>query len=143
MIMSFPNSSSLSSAFLQRWEQRLQEQKRRTARSKSQNSGRSGQSGALKPQTKNTNPLISGPKKAIKTRNGQKEINPKKVWAWNSQKEGLSLHDKGHNLAWSACFINLELIDLKNYVIFYIDLFAALYCYKVCLSFQVTASHRA
>uniref|UniRef100_A0A8C5IRU7 Secreted frizzled-related protein 3 n=1 Tax=Junco hyemalis TaxID=40217 RepID=A0A8C5IRU7_JUNHY len=62
-----------------RWEQRLQEQKRRTARSKSQNSGRSGQSGALKPQTKNTNPLISGPKKAIKTRNGQKEINPKKV----------------------------------------------------------------
>ncbi|NXQ76759.1 SFRP4 protein, partial [Quiscalus mexicanus] len=62
-----------------RWEQRLQEQKRRTARSKSQNSGRSGQSGALKPQTKNTNPLISGPKKPIKTRNGQKEINPKKV----------------------------------------------------------------
>ncbi|NXN02384.1 SFRP4 protein, partial [Sylvia borin] len=62
-----------------RWEQRLQEQKRRTARSKNQNSGRSGQSGALKPQTKNTNPLISGSKKAIKTRNGQKEINPKKV----------------------------------------------------------------
>ncbi|NXC63817.1 SFRP4 protein, partial [Aleadryas rufinucha] len=62
-----------------RWEQRLQEQKRRTARSKSQNSGRSGQSGTLKPQTKNTNPLISGPKKAIKIRNGQKEINPKKV----------------------------------------------------------------
>ncbi|NXC92696.1 SFRP4 protein, partial [Certhia familiaris] len=62
-----------------RWEQRLQEQKRRTARSKNQNSGRSGQSGALKPQTKNTNPLISGPKKAIKIRNGQKEINPKKV----------------------------------------------------------------
>ncbi|NXO86245.1 SFRP4 protein, partial [Sitta europaea] len=62
-----------------RWEQRLQEQKRRTARSKNQNSGRSGQSGALKPQTKNTNPLISGPKKAIKVRNVQKEINPKKV----------------------------------------------------------------
>ncbi|XP_005041346.1 PREDICTED: secreted frizzled-related protein 4 isoform X2 [Ficedula albicollis] len=62
-----------------RWEQRLQEQKRRTARSKNQNSGRSGQSGALKPQTKNTNPLISGPKKAIKIRNVQKEINPKKV----------------------------------------------------------------
>ncbi|NWH88473.1 SFRP4 protein, partial [Aegithalos caudatus] len=62
-----------------RWEQRLQEQKRRTARSKNQNSGRSGQSGALKPQTKNTNPLISGPKKAVKIRNGQKEINPKKV----------------------------------------------------------------
>ncbi|NXR91508.1 SFRP4 protein, partial [Hypocryptadius cinnamomeus] len=62
-----------------RWEQRLQEQKRRTARSKNQNSGRSGQSGALKPQSKNTNPLISGPKKAIKIRNGQKEINPKKV----------------------------------------------------------------
>ncbi|NWY41803.1 SFRP4 protein, partial [Sylvia atricapilla] len=62
-----------------RWEQRLQEQKRRTARSKNQNSGRSGQSGALKPQTKNTNPLISGSKKAIKIRNGQKEINPKKV----------------------------------------------------------------
>ncbi|NXI19573.1 SFRP4 protein, partial [Irena cyanogastra] len=62
-----------------RWEQRLQEQKRRTARSKNQNSGRSGQSGAPKPQTKNTNPLISGPKKAVKIRNGQKEINPKKV----------------------------------------------------------------
>ncbi|NXH03218.1 SFRP4 protein, partial [Loxia leucoptera] len=62
-----------------RWEQRLQEQKRRTARSKNQNSGRSGQSGVLKPQTKNTSPLIGGPKKAIKIRNGQKEINPKKV----------------------------------------------------------------
>ncbi|NXQ43176.1 SFRP4 protein, partial [Catharus fuscescens] len=64
---------------LKRWEQRLQEQKRRTARSKNQNSGRSAQSGALKPQTKNTNPLISGPKKTVKIRNGQKEINPKKV----------------------------------------------------------------
>ncbi|XP_008632172.1 PREDICTED: secreted frizzled-related protein 4, partial [Corvus brachyrhynchos] len=62
-----------------RWEQRLQEQKRRTAPSKNQNSGRSGQSGALKPQPKNTSPLVSGPKKAIKIRNGQKEINPKKV----------------------------------------------------------------
>ncbi|NWI87193.1 SFRP4 protein, partial [Pitta sordida] len=62
-----------------RWEQRLQEQKRRTARSKNQNSGRSGQSGAMKPSTKNTSPLISGPKKATKIRNGQKEINPKKV----------------------------------------------------------------
>ncbi|NWY76926.1 SFRP4 protein, partial [Erithacus rubecula] len=62
-----------------RWEQRLQEQKRRTAHNKNQNSGRSGQSGALKPQTKNTNPLISGPKKAIKIRHVQKEINPKKV----------------------------------------------------------------
>ncbi|XP_056339159.1 secreted frizzled-related protein 4 [Oenanthe melanoleuca] len=62
-----------------RWEQRLQEQKRRTAHNKNQNSGRSGQSGALKLQTKNTNSLISGPKKAIKIRNVQKEINPKKV----------------------------------------------------------------
>ncbi|NXU86182.1 SFRP4 protein, partial [Xiphorhynchus elegans] len=62
-----------------RWEQRLQEQKRRTARSKNQNPGRSGQSGALKPSTKNTSPLITGPKKATKSRNGQKEINPKKV----------------------------------------------------------------
>ncbi|KAJ7412425.1 Secreted frizzled-related protein 4 [Pitangus sulphuratus] len=62
-----------------RWEQRLQEQKRRTARSKNQNSGRSGQTGALKPSTKNTSPLISGPKKATKIRHGQKEINPKKV----------------------------------------------------------------
>ncbi|NWU67147.1 SFRP4 protein, partial [Pterocles burchelli] len=62
-----------------RWEQRLQEQKQRTARSKNQNAGRSGRSGAPKPSTKNTNPLVSGPKKAIKTRNGQKEINAKKV----------------------------------------------------------------
>ncbi|NWT02637.1 SFRP4 protein, partial [Mionectes macconnelli] len=62
-----------------RWEQRLQEQKRRTTRSKNQNSGRSGQTGALKPSTKNTSPLISGPKKATKIRHGQKEINPKKV----------------------------------------------------------------
>uniref|UniRef100_A0A8C5X7M7 Secreted frizzled related protein 4 n=1 Tax=Malurus cyaneus samueli TaxID=2593467 RepID=A0A8C5X7M7_9PASS len=62
-----------------RWEQRLQEQKRRTARSKNQNSGRSGQSGALKLPSKNTNPLISGPKKAVKTRNSQREISPKKV----------------------------------------------------------------
>uniref|UniRef100_A0A663M7I8 Secreted frizzled related protein 4 n=1 Tax=Athene cunicularia TaxID=194338 RepID=A0A663M7I8_ATHCN len=62
-----------------RWEQRLQEQKLRTARSKNQNAGRSGRSGAPKPSTKNTNPLASGPKKAIKIRNGQKEINPKKV----------------------------------------------------------------
>ncbi|NXF70060.1 SFRP4 protein, partial [Ciccaba nigrolineata] len=62
-----------------RWEQRLQEQKLRTARSKNQNAGRSGRSGAPKPSTKNTNPLAGGPKKAIKIRNGQKEINPKKV----------------------------------------------------------------
>ncbi|XP_009271737.1 PREDICTED: secreted frizzled-related protein 4 [Aptenodytes forsteri] len=62
-----------------RWEQRLQEQKLRTARSKNQNAGRSGRSGAPKPSTKNTNPLVSGPKKAIKIRSGQKEINPKKV----------------------------------------------------------------
>ncbi|NXM78892.1 SFRP4 protein, partial [Serilophus lunatus] len=62
-----------------RWEQRLQEQKRRTARSKNQNSGRSGQSGVLKPASKNTSPLITGSKKAAKIRNGQKEINPKKV----------------------------------------------------------------
>ncbi|KFV67156.1 Secreted frizzled-related protein 4, partial [Dryobates pubescens] len=61
-----------------RWEQRLQEQKLRVARSKNQNAGRSGRSGAPK-TTKNTNPLVSGPKKAIKTRNGQREINPKKV----------------------------------------------------------------
>ncbi|XP_009635507.1 secreted frizzled-related protein 4 [Egretta garzetta] len=62
-----------------RWEQRLQEQKLRTARNKKQNAGRSGRSGAPKPSTKNTNPLVSGPKKAIKIRNGQKETNPKKV----------------------------------------------------------------
>ncbi|NXV52167.1 SFRP4 protein, partial [Uria aalge] len=62
-----------------RWEQRLQEQKLRTARSKNQNAGRSGRSGAPKPSTKNTNPLVSGPKKATKIRNGQKETNPKKV----------------------------------------------------------------
>ncbi|NXI70727.1 SFRP4 protein, partial [Anseranas semipalmata] len=62
-----------------RWEQRLQEQKLRMARSKNQNAGRSGRSGAPKPSTKNTNPLVSGPKKATKTRNGQKEANAKKV----------------------------------------------------------------
>ncbi|NXV22047.1 SFRP4 protein, partial [Cepphus grylle] len=62
-----------------RWEQRLQEQKLQTARSKNQNAGRSGRSGAPKPSTKNTNPLVGGPKKATKIRNGQKEINPKKV----------------------------------------------------------------
>ncbi|KAM8810400.1 secreted frizzled-related protein 4 [Eudromia elegans] len=62
-----------------RWEQRLQEQKQRTAHSKNQNTGRSGRSGASKPPAKNTNPLVSGPKKATKTRNGQKEMNPKKV----------------------------------------------------------------
>ncbi|NWH64125.1 SFRP4 protein, partial [Geococcyx californianus] len=62
-----------------RWEQRLQEQKLRTARSKNQNAGRSGQSGAPKPSTKNNNPLVSGPKKTIKIKNGQKEINPKNV----------------------------------------------------------------
>lgn len=62
-----------------RWEQRLQEQKLRMARSKNQNAGRSGRSGAPKPSTKNTNPLVSGPKKATKPRNGQKEANAKKV----------------------------------------------------------------
>ncbi|NWH16328.1 SFRP4 protein, partial [Grus americana] len=62
-----------------RWEQRLQEQKLRTARSKNQNAGRSGRSGAPNPSTKNTNLMVSGPKKATKIRNGQKEINPKKV----------------------------------------------------------------
>ncbi|NXJ78972.1 SFRP4 protein, partial [Trogon melanurus] len=62
-----------------RWEQRLQEQKLRTARSKNQSAGRSGRSGPPKPPTKTTNPLVSGPKKAAKTRNSQKEINPKKV----------------------------------------------------------------
>ncbi|XP_009869384.1 PREDICTED: secreted frizzled-related protein 4, partial [Apaloderma vittatum] len=62
-----------------RWEQRLQEQKLRTARSKNQNAGRSGRSGPPKPPAKTTNPLVSGPKKATKPRNGQKEINPKKV----------------------------------------------------------------
>lgn len=72
MILSFPNSASLSPAFPQRWEQRLQEQKLRTARSKNQNAGRSGRSGASKPSTKSTNPLVSGPKKAVKTKNGKK-----------------------------------------------------------------------
>ncbi|NXI54856.1 SFRP4 protein, partial [Chloroceryle aenea] len=62
-----------------RWEQRLQEQKLRTTRSKNQNVGRSGRSGASKPPTKNTGLLVSGPKKTIKIRNGQKEANPKKV----------------------------------------------------------------
>ncbi|NXN20800.1 SFRP4 protein, partial [Nycticryphes semicollaris] len=62
-----------------RWEQRLQEQKLRTARSKNQNAGRSGRSGAPKSSSKNTSPLVSGPKKATKIRNSQKEINPKKV----------------------------------------------------------------
>nr|XP_009931994.1 PREDICTED: secreted frizzled-related protein 4 [Opisthocomus hoazin] len=62
-----------------RWEQRLQEQKLRTAHSKNQNAGRSGRSGAPKPSTKNTNPLVNVPKKATKIRNGQKEVNPKKV----------------------------------------------------------------
>ncbi|XP_021130958.2 secreted frizzled-related protein 4 isoform X3 [Anas platyrhynchos] len=62
-----------------RWEQRLQEQKLRMARSKNQNAGRSGRSGPPKPATKNTNPLVSGPKKATKPRNGQKEANAKKV----------------------------------------------------------------
>ncbi|XP_021243647.1 secreted frizzled-related protein 4 isoform X1 [Numida meleagris] len=62
-----------------RWEQRLQEQKLRTARSKNQNAGRSGRSGAQKPSNKNTNTLVSGPKKATKTRNGQKDTNAKKV----------------------------------------------------------------
>ncbi|NXU47905.1 SFRP4 protein, partial [Turnix velox] len=62
-----------------RWEQRLQEQKLRTARSKSQNAGRSGRSRVPKPSTKNTSPLITGPKKATKARNGQKEINPKRA----------------------------------------------------------------
>ncbi|NXN06848.1 SFRP4 protein, partial [Indicator maculatus] len=61
-----------------RWEQRLQEQKLRVARSKNQNAGHSGRSGAPR-TTKNTNPLVSGPKKAIKMRNGQREINPKRV----------------------------------------------------------------
>lgn len=79
MATPFCNLASLFSAFPQRWEQRLQEQKLRTARSKNQNAGRSGRSGAPKPSTKNTNPLASGPKKATKIRNGQKEINPKKV----------------------------------------------------------------
>ncbi|NWI19151.1 SFRP4 protein, partial [Crypturellus soui] len=63
---------------VKRWEQRLQEQKQRTAHSKNQNAGRSGRSGASKPPAKNTHPLVSGPKKA-RTRHGQKEINPKKV----------------------------------------------------------------
>lgn len=40
--------------------------------------------------------------------------------------KGLFLHDEGHNLAWSACFINPELIDLKTHRSFYIDVFAAL-----------------
>uniref|UniRef100_A0A8B9IVN5 Secreted frizzled related protein 4 n=1 Tax=Amazona collaria TaxID=241587 RepID=A0A8B9IVN5_9PSIT len=71
--------TSLSSAFPQRWEQRLQEQKLRTARSKNQNAGRSAQSGPPKPSTKSTNPLVSGPKKATKIRNSQKEISAKKV----------------------------------------------------------------
>ncbi|NXO57986.1 SFRP4 protein, partial [Aramus guarauna] len=62
-----------------RWEQRLQEQKLRTARSKNQNAGRSGRSGAPNPSNKNTNLLVSGTKKATKIRNGQKEVNPKKV----------------------------------------------------------------
>uniref|UniRef100_A0A8C9EJA9 Secreted frizzled related protein 4 n=1 Tax=Pavo cristatus TaxID=9049 RepID=A0A8C9EJA9_PAVCR len=62
-----------------RWEQRLQEQKQRTARNKNQNAGRSGRSGASKPSNKNTNTLVSGPKKATKMRNGQKETNAKKV----------------------------------------------------------------
>ncbi|XP_040406332.1 secreted frizzled-related protein 4 isoform X2 [Cygnus olor] len=62
-----------------RWEQRLQEQKLRMTRSKNQNAGRSGRSGAPKPSTKNTNPLVSGPKKATKPRNGHKEANAKKV----------------------------------------------------------------
>lgn len=78
MAMSFSNSSSFS-ALPQRWEQRLQEQKLRMARSKNQNAGRSGRSGPPKPATKNTNPLVSGPKKATKPRNGQKEANAKKV----------------------------------------------------------------
>ncbi|KFU93002.1 Secreted frizzled-related protein 4, partial [Chaetura pelagica] len=64
---------------VKRWEQRLQEQKLRTARSKNQNAGRSSRSGAPKSSAKNTNPLVSGPKKATKIRNGQKEVNPKKV----------------------------------------------------------------
>lgn len=126
MAMSFSNSSSFS-ALPQRWEQRLQEQKLRMARSKNQNAGRSGRSGPPKPATKNTNPLVSGPKKATKPRNGQKEANAKKVWVWRFQKERLFLYDEGHNLAWLACFINPELIDLKTHCSFYIDIFAALY----------------
>lgn len=35
-------------------------------------------------------------------------------------------HNEGHNLAWLACFINPELIDLKTHGSFYIDVFAAL-----------------
>ncbi|XP_035173090.1 secreted frizzled-related protein 4 isoform X3 [Oxyura jamaicensis] len=62
-----------------RWEQRLQEQKLRMARTKNQNAGRSGRSGAPKPSTKNTNRLASGLKKATKLRNGQKEAKAKKV----------------------------------------------------------------
>ncbi|NXY82274.1 SFRP4 protein, partial [Alcedo cyanopectus] len=59
-----------------RWEQRLQEQRLRSARSRSQQGGRSG---APKPAAKHSSPLLSGPKKAIRTRNGQKEGSPKKV----------------------------------------------------------------
>lgn len=127
MAMSFCNSASFFSAFSQRWEQRLQEQKLRTAHSKNQNAGRSGRSGAPNPSTKNTNLMVSGPKKATKIRNGQKEINPKKVWVCNLQKERLFLHNEGRNLAWSARFINPELIDLKTHSSFCIDSFAALY----------------
>lgn len=86
-VIIFGNVFPSFSAFPQRWEQRLQEQKQRTARSKNQNAGRSGRSGASKPSNKNTNTLVSGPKKATKTRNGQKETNAKKVWVWHFWQE--------------------------------------------------------
>lgn len=78
-VITYGNVFPSFSALPQRWEQRLQEQKQRTARSKNQNAGRSGRSGASKPSNKNTNTLVSSPKKATKTRNGQKETKAKKV----------------------------------------------------------------
>ncbi|XP_053114862.1 secreted frizzled-related protein 4 [Hemicordylus capensis] len=62
-----------------RWEQRLQEQKLRAVPNKSQNAKNSGHSGIPKQNSKNTNPVLSAPKKTNKLKNDQKGVSPKKI----------------------------------------------------------------